>query len=81
MTFLTLDVLLAFIGELRKPRVFSKGDWVGKRSSGVRSMSDIYFRCSGCLKLGDDFFFTSNDRVFCRLALSYAKLVMVEVNL
>ena len=28
---------------------------MGKRSSGVRSLSDIYPRCNGCLELGDDF--------------------------
>ena len=63
-------------GALLKTMVFWKGDWVGKKSSGVRSMPDIYFRCNGCLKLGDDFFFTSKNRVFCHFALSYAKLVM-----
>ena len=43
------------LGELLKTKVFSKGDWVGERSSGLRSLSDIYFRCNGCLKLEDDF--------------------------
>ena len=63
-------------GELLKTRVFSKGDCVGKRSSGVRSMSDIYFRCNGCLKLGEDFFFNLKNRVFGHFVLSFAKLVI-----
>ena len=33
-------------GQLLKTRVFSKGDWVSKRSSGVWSLPDIYFRCN-----------------------------------
>ena len=51
-------------GELLQTRVFSKEDWVGKISSEVRSMSDVCVRCNGCLKLGDDFFFTLKNRVF-----------------
>ena len=62
-------------GELVKTGVFSKGDWMGKRLSGVRSLSDSYFRCNGCLKLGDDVFISKN-RVFCYFVLSYAKLVI-----
>ena len=53
-------------GELLKTRVLSKGDWVSERSSEVRSVSDIYFWCNGCLNLEDDFL-TQQNRVFAIL--------------